>query len=97
MPDARTANAAAIKASSIGGRLKQHITWRPEDISVATSRQLAQALASAGVQLAHFHFGGNYGWGNRYFSKSPVLAVSRIATAHSWVPGRHIGRDSKTL
>src|SRR5206468_516448 len=50
----------------------------PEDISAAKSRELARALAEGGVQLAHFHFGGNYGWGNRYFSKSPVLAVSRI-------------------
>jgi glycosyltransferase involved in cell wall biosynthesis len=68
---------AAIEKSSIRPRLARHITWRPEEISVQNSRRLALALQDEHVQLAHFHFGGNYSWGNRFFSKSPVLTVSR--------------------
>jgi glycosyltransferase involved in cell wall biosynthesis len=66
-----------VSQSSIGTRLKRHITWKPEEISAAKSQELARKLGDAQVQLAHFHFGGNYGWGNRYFAKSPVLAVDR--------------------
>jgi glycosyltransferase involved in cell wall biosynthesis len=68
---------ASIEKSSVGSRLAGHITWKPEEISVRNSQRLAQALQAEHVQLAHFHFGGNYSWGNRFFSKSPVLTVSR--------------------
>jgi glycosyltransferase involved in cell wall biosynthesis len=69
---------AAIGKSPIRPNLTRHILWKPEQISVPNSRRLAQALQVEGVQLAHFHFGGNYSWGNRYFTKSPILAVSRV-------------------
>jgi glycosyltransferase involved in cell wall biosynthesis len=69
--------AASIEKSSVRSRLARHITWKPEQISVQNSQRLAQALKEEHVHLAHFHFGGNYSWGNRFFSKSPVLAVSR--------------------
>ena len=66
-----------ISQGSLGTSLKRHITWNPEEISVAKSQELARKLGDAQVQLAHFHFGGNYGWGNRYFAKCPILAVDR--------------------
>lgn len=71
-------NSAGIRSSSIAASVKRHIYWKPEEISVEKSGQLARLLAEARVQLAHFHFGGNYGWGNRYFSKCPILAVDRL-------------------
>jgi len=68
---------ASIEKSPVRARLARHITWRPEEISAQNSRRLAQTLQGEHIQLAHFHFGGNYSWGNRFFSKSPVLAVTR--------------------
>src|SRR5277367_4957667 len=64
-------NEAAIKSSSVAGKVERHFFWDPARISVDGSRRLAQALADNGVRLAHFHFAGNYGWGNRYFNRSP--------------------------
>lgn len=39
----------------------QHIPWQPLENSARRSRQLAGDLAAAGVRLAHFHSGGNFG------------------------------------
>ena len=69
---------SAIKKSSVAGKLDGHMAWRPGDISAAKSRELARALFEGGVKLAHFHFAGNYGWGNRYFHKSPILFLSGL-------------------
>src|SRR5690242_13336859 len=52
-------------------RLRQHFHWDPRQPSRARSRILARQLADAGVDLAHFHSGGNYGWGNRLPFRSP--------------------------
>jgi glycosyltransferase involved in cell wall biosynthesis len=35
-------------------------------------------LRQRGIELAHFHFGGNYGWGNRYFNRCPILFLNRL-------------------
>ncbi len=80
-------DATAIKNSSIGAGLDGHVTWKPEELSAAKSQELAETLKQRGVQLAHFHFGGNYAWGNRYFSQCPILFVHRagipcISTNH---------------
>jgi len=80
-------NEAAVKASSVAGKVEQHLFWDPARISAAGSRRLAQAIADSGVRLAHFHFAGNYGWGNRYFNRCPVLflgplGVTCLSTNH---------------
>src|SRR6266403_4433000 len=62
-----------IKNSSVRDKLNGHIRWEPNRISARSSRYLARALVNNGVKLAHFHFGANYTWGNRYFTKCPVL------------------------
>jgi glycosyltransferase involved in cell wall biosynthesis len=66
-----------IKNSSVRDKLNGHIRWEPGRISARNSRNLARALVNNGVKLAHFHFGANYAWGNRHFTKCPVLAVNR--------------------
>src|ERR1044071_4728024 len=69
---------ASAKASSLGDRLAGHIPWNPMAVSSANSRELAAALAKEKIDLAHFHFGGNYGWGNRAFGQCPVVHASRL-------------------
>jgi glycosyltransferase involved in cell wall biosynthesis len=68
----------SIANSPIRAKLERHVTWNPSAISTSTSAQLAQSLRDAGVQLAHFHFGGNYAWGNRYFNLCPIHFVDRV-------------------
>jgi glycosyltransferase involved in cell wall biosynthesis len=71
-------NADAIKTTSVAGEYGRHISWNASELSVENSRRLAQALSDEGIKLAHFHFGGNYAWGNRYFNRSPILFLSRM-------------------
>jgi len=67
-----------IGASSVAAKIKQHVSWNPGEISVEKSRQLAKTLSNQGIRLAHFHFGGNYAWGNRYSGKSPILFLTQL-------------------
>ena len=61
-----------------GGVLKRHVNWDPNAVSRATSRHLAEVLAKEGVALAHFHLGGNYGWGNRLPGHCPIPYLGRL-------------------
>src|SRR6185436_10059963 len=67
----------SIDQSFWKSRLVEHISWNPQTISRTRSQQLADRLVNAKVQLAHFHFGGNYGWGNRAFDLCPVVPLAR--------------------
>ncbi len=78
---------SGFKNSVLAGKIHRHCTWRPGELSALNSRNLAAKLAAEAVELAHFHFGGNYAWGNRYFGRSPILFVHRagiscISTNH---------------
>lgn len=55
-----------------------HIEWVPAEVSPKTSRELANELARRGVHLAHFHMGGNFGWGNRFPGHCPIAYLSRL-------------------
>lgn len=66
-----------IAKSPIGPLLHAHFSWKDSAASAATSRGLADRLAAAGVQLAHLHMGGNYGWGNRIPYQAPMLYLHR--------------------
>ncbi len=70
--------------------VSKHLTWNPAAVSRRTSRQLASQIAGEDVGLAHFHFGGIFGWGNRFLGQCPVPAVHRMgipvcSTVHSVV------------
>lgn len=52
--------------------ITKHIFWEPGAVSPATSRQLAGRLAEEKVALAHFHLGGNFGFGNRFPGHCPI-------------------------
>jgi glycosyltransferase involved in cell wall biosynthesis len=72
-PDSR----AAVAAQPIC----EHVVWKPEAVSRRSSRALAERLAGTGVVLAHFHSGGNYGWGNRIPGQSPIPYLARNGVA----------------
>ena len=57
--------------------ISEHVAFTPEWNSAANARHLAEKIARAKPDLAHFHFGGNYGWGNRIFWKCPIYYLSR--------------------
>ncbi|MDB6016925.1 MAG: hypothetical protein JWR19_1414 [Pedosphaera sp.] len=66
-----------------------HLPWNPATVSRRTSQDLARQLAAAGVQLAHFHFGGNFGWGSRFIGHCPIpyaarLGIPTVSTIHSF-------------
>src|SRR5204863_3104005 len=60
------------------GKLSGHVMWQPGSVSQKQSRELAANLAQQRVSLAHFHFGGNYGWGNRYWPLCPIMYLSSL-------------------
>ncbi|MDB6023214.1 MAG: hypothetical protein JWQ04_3071 [Pedosphaera sp.] len=75
-----------LKRHAVGSLINGHVVWNPATVSRETSRRLVQELARHGVHLAHFHLGGNYGWGNRfpggcpipYLNKSGILTCSTV-------------------
>lgn len=56
----------------------EHLHWDYPKPTAEASRELARKLVGCGVQLAHFHFGGNYGWGNRLPGRCPLPYLSRL-------------------
>jgi glycosyltransferase involved in cell wall biosynthesis len=66
-----------IQRSEFSSLLAAHIPWRPDKASPAAAQNLARELRRYNVDLAHFHFGGNYGWGNRALNRCPLLDVHR--------------------
>ncbi len=58
--------------------IANHLEWNPTMVSPKTSRQLAQDLAQCGVHLAHFHIGGNFGWGNRFPGHCPIPYANKL-------------------
>lgn len=76
-----------IRASAIGSKIHDHISWAPDHRSPRRARELAEILCGRKIDLAHFHIGGNYGWGNCYFGCSPVPHLHRrgvpvVSTIH---------------
>lgn len=66
-----------FKQSAISRQVETHFTWNPQNSSTTAAKMLVQQLTEAGVQLAHFHLGGNYGWGNRFPFCCPVYYLDR--------------------
>ncbi len=60
------------------GKIVAHLPWDPTALTFDTSRQLARDLAGLGVNLVHFHFGGNYSWGSRRPNLCPAIHVRRL-------------------
>jgi glycosyltransferase involved in cell wall biosynthesis len=70
-------DAASLARSKVAPFIAKHVSFSPNWTSVSHAREVAGKIASAKPDLAHFHFGGNYGWGNRAFWKCPVVHLRR--------------------
>jgi len=82
-PDA----AETLRGSDVEKWITGHFQWNPDKIAMASSKKLARQLADASVDLAHFHFGGNFGFGNRFPFRCPIyyldqLGVPCVSTTH---------------
>ena len=67
--------------------IERHIHWKPDSVNTANARRLARLIASQNVKLAHFHMGGNYGWGHRIPGHCPIthlkkLGVKTLSSVH---------------
>ena len=58
--------------------LSEHISFVPEFRYTSDARQLAEKIALTKPDIAHFHFGGVYGWGNRFPFHCPIYFLSRM-------------------
>lgn len=67
----------SLDAAGLAHLVKQHITWSPGRASAETAAALADAIARSGIELAHFHFGGNFGWNNRHPARCPIPPLAR--------------------
>jgi glycosyltransferase involved in cell wall biosynthesis len=82
-------DSAGLRQSEAGRLIREHVYWQPRHRpSLADAKKLARQLAEARVALAHFHAGGNYGWGNRFPWHCPAFFLDRlgvpcVSTVHS--------------
>ena len=70
--------AETLRASPAGKLVAEHFAWNRLKPSAAAAKKLARQLAGARVDLAHFHSGGNYGWGNRFPFRSPIFFLNNL-------------------
>lgn len=71
-------SAESLAASGLAPLLSGHVNFQPEWKSRSAAEELARRIAAAKPDLAHFHFGGNYAWGNRAFDRCPVVHLQRL-------------------
>jgi glycosyltransferase involved in cell wall biosynthesis len=69
-------NEKTLAQSELRPLITEHIAFTPNWRSASNARDVAEKIARAKPDLAHFHFGGNYGWGNRVFWKCPIFYLS---------------------
>lgn len=67
----------AFESSPWRSLVRAQIPWDARKANATASAALASQLWQNGVKLAHFHFGGVYGWGNRRLSQCPTIHVSQ--------------------
>jgi glycosyltransferase involved in cell wall biosynthesis len=67
--------------SETAAHVRQFIRWDPQMAGSKAARQLADALVSCGVGIAHFHTGGNFGFGSRLPGGSPIPHLARRGVA----------------
>lgn len=58
--------------------VRKHICWNPAIPHREQAKKLAKEMAATGIDLAHFHLGGNYGWGNRFPFQSPIFHLAKL-------------------
>jgi glycosyltransferase involved in cell wall biosynthesis len=71
-------DAASIARSPIAPFVAEHISFTPGFNDASNARRLAERIALAKPDIAHFHFGGVYGWGNRFPFRCPIYFLNRL-------------------
>ncbi len=64
-----------------------HLRWNAPKPTAGEAAGLAELIANERVDLAHFHLGGTYGWGNRLPGRCPFPMLARknipiVTSAH---------------
>lgn len=67
----------SLAQSPLRPMISEHVTFTPDWRRAGNARQLAGRIARTKPDIAHFHAGGNYGWGNRLFWKCPIYYLGR--------------------
>src|SRR6266566_2634054 len=55
-----------LHGTEIGKLIHCHVQFDPRQKSVVAAKNLAREIADAKPDVAHFHSGGVFGWGNRF-------------------------------
>jgi glycosyltransferase involved in cell wall biosynthesis len=63
----------SLEGTAIGSLIDKHIPAPPLRATASQYRSLTHNLKSDGVELAHFHLGGNYWWGTRVLNRCPMI------------------------
>lgn len=71
-------DATSISNSSVASKIHSHISWSPERATCRDMRELALKLQRAGVELAHFHFGGTFAWRSRVPNCATPIHLARL-------------------
>lgn len=66
-----------LARAKLAGSVRRHICWSPQSVSRRTATALAGEIAGSAVDLAHFHFGANYAWSNRFPARCPIPPLAR--------------------
>ncbi len=70
--------AAPPPAGALADCFNAHVVVPPGIPSSMAARTLARDIANSGAELAHFHFGANFAWGNRFIGQCPVPHIARL-------------------
>ncbi len=69
---------ASFNRSPVAPFVTEHISFITEWKRISNAKQLAEKIARAKPDIAHFHFGGVYGWGNRFPFHCPIYFLNRL-------------------
>jgi glycosyltransferase involved in cell wall biosynthesis len=80
-------DASPLPSGSLAQCFRTQVVVPPGAPSAPAARALARNITAAGVELAHFHLGANFAWGNRFVGQCPIphlarLGVPTVTTVH---------------
>lgn len=71
----------SLAGTKVGPFISKHFSWDRNNVTPAAARRLASELTAIRVDLAHFHLGGNFGWGNRFHGHCPIPYLDKAGIA----------------
>ncbi len=67
-----------LEGSPFKDLVARHIPWDPRGVSRDRCQALARQLRDSGVEIAHFHCGNSFAWGNRRVGVAPMLWAKEL-------------------